>query len=70
LAEDSRVTLAVYNLLGQKVKTLVDSEQEAGYYTVRWDGTNDMGSKVSSGIYIYRVQSGNFVSTMKMNLLK
>jgi len=57
-------------MLGQVVKTLVDQEQEAGYYTVRWDGTNDFGSKVSSGIYIYRIIAGKYTSTMKMNLLK
>ena len=70
LAEDAKVTLTVYNMLGQRVKTLVDLEQESGYYTVRWDGTNEIGSRVSSGIYIYRLSAGNFVSTIKMNLLK
>jgi len=57
-------------MLGQKVKTLINGEQEAGYYTVNWDGTNEFGSKVSSGIYIYRIIAGKNVSTMKMNLLK
>lgn len=70
IANDARVNLVVYDMLGQKVRTLIDNEQEAGYYSVRWDGTNDFGSKVSSGIYIYRLQAGNFVQTMKMNLMK
>jgi len=70
IANDARVNLVVYDMLGQKVRTLIDGEQEAGYYSVRWDGTNDFGSKVSSGIYIYRLQAGNFVKTMKMNLMK
>ena len=70
IAQDARVSLVVYNILGQAVRTLVNAEQESGYYTVRWDGTNDFGSKVSSGIYIYRISAGNFTSTVKMNLLK
>jgi len=70
IPQDARVSLVVYDMLGQVVKTLVDQEQEAGYYTVRWDGTNDFGSKVSSGIYIYRIIAGKYTSTMKMNLLK
>ncbi|MEW6004077.1 MAG: FlgD immunoglobulin-like domain containing protein, partial [Stygiobacter sp.] len=70
VAQDAKVSLVVYDMLGQKVRTLVDAQQEAGYYSVRWDGTNDFGSKVSSGIYIYRLQAGNFVQTMKMNLMK
>jgi len=70
IPQDARVSLVVYDMLGQVVKTLVDQEQEAGYYTVRWDGTNNFGSKVSSGIYIYRIVAGKYTSTMKMNLLK
>lgn len=70
ISENARVNLVVYNILGQAVRTLVNAEQESGYYTVRWDGTNDFGGKVSSGIYIYRISAGNFTSTVKMNLLK
>ncbi len=70
ISENARVNLVVYNILGQAVKTLVNAEQESGYYTVRWDGTNDFGGKVSSGIYIYRISAGKFTSTVKMNLLK
>src|SRR3989339_631261 len=70
VAQDAKVNLVVYDMLGQRVRTLVDGIQEAGFYTVRWDGSNDFGSKVASGIYIYRLQAGSFVSTMKMNLMK
>jgi len=70
ISENARVTLTIYNILGQAVRTLVNAEQESGFYTVRWDGTNDFGGKVSSGIYIYRISAGNFTSTVKMNLLK
>jgi hypothetical protein len=70
IAQNANVKLVVYNMLGQVVKTLVNQEQEAGYYTIRWNGTNDFGGKVSSGIYIYRIIAGDFISTVKMNLLK
>jgi len=70
LAENAKVTLVIYDMLGQVVKTLIDNEQEAGFYTVKWDGTNNYGGKVSSGIYIYRLNAGKFMSTLKMNLLK
>lgn len=70
IAENSVVTLTIYNMLGQQVRSLVNAEQEAGYYTVSWDGTNEYGSKVASGIYIYRISAGKFTSTIKMNLLK
>jgi len=70
ISENARVTLTIYNILGQAVRTLVNAEQEAGFYTTKWDGTNDFGGKVSSGIYIYRITAGSFTSTVKMNLLK
>jgi phosphodiesterase/alkaline phosphatase D-like protein len=70
LARDSHVSLTVYDILGQKVRTLINELQQAGYYNITWDGNNDAGNKASSGIYIYRLQSGNFIKTLKMNLLK
>ena len=70
ITENTRVSLVVYNLLGQAVRTLVNAEQQAGYYTVTWDGKNEFGSSVASGIYIYRINAGNNVHTLKMNLLK
>jgi hypothetical protein len=70
LARDSHVSLTVYDILGQKVRTLVNGLQQAGYYNITWNGNNDTGNKAASGIYIYRLQSGNFIKTLKMNLLK
>jgi FlgD Ig-like domain len=70
IAQNSQVNLTVYDILGQKVKTLVNGLQQAGYYNITWDGSNDLGSKVAAGIYFYRLQSGNFFKTLKMNLLK
>jgi alpha-amylase len=70
LPKEGKVTLKIYNLLGQVVRTLVDGEIQVGSHSVIWDSRNDKGQQVSSGIYIYRIQSGNFVKTKKMTLLK
>ena len=65
LPKSCQVRLEVYNLLGQKVATLVDKYQKAGYKTARWDA-----SSFSSGIYFYRLQAGDFVQTRKMVLIR
>ena len=70
LPKPSDVVLKIYNILGQEVKTLVNSPKPAGYFQVLWDGTNFYGVRVSSGMYIYRIQVENFVSVKKMVLLK
>lgn len=64
------VTLQVYNVLGQRVKTLVNNRMDAGFYKAVWDGTNDYGAKVASGIYIYRLRAGDFVQVKKMIMMK
>lgn len=66
----SQVRIAVYNILGQKVKTLLDETQTAGRRQVVWDGKNDRGEAVSSGIYFYRIEAGGLAKTEKMLLLK
>lgn len=70
IKEPSYVTLAVYNVLGQKVRTLVSGRQSPGYKTVSWDGKNDAGRFVGTGIYVYRLQAGNTVHSKKMLFLK
>jgi hypothetical protein len=70
LKQAGDVRLTIYNLLGQKVHTLVNARQEAGYQSAIWDGRNDVGSGVASGIYIYRLEAGNYISTRKMILMK
>jgi hypothetical protein len=66
----SHVTLNVYNTLGQKVATLVDEELEAGWKSVTWDGRDDGGNSVATGVYLYRLEAGNTVIKKKMMLLK
>lgn len=70
LSANSFVTLKVFDLLGREIATLVDGEQAAGRYTIRWEGKNDRGESVSSGIYLYQLRSGTNVSTRKMVFLK
>ncbi|RKY67773.1 MAG: hypothetical protein DRQ24_12450, partial [Candidatus Latescibacterota bacterium] len=67
---DAKVELSIYNALGQKVKTLVSGIQSAGAHKVVWDGTNQAGVKVASGVYYYRITSGDFHAIRKMMLLK
>jgi hypothetical protein len=70
LKENADVTLKIYNVLGQLVKTLVNTKQTVGFKEVQWDGTNDFGVKVASGIYIYRIQANDFVQSKKMVMMK
>jgi len=71
LPEAGLVTLEVYNMLGQVVRTLVNEHQTAGRYALQWDATNDNGHDLSSGMYFYHVRAGQeFQSTKKMLLLK
>jgi len=70
LEKNQHITLAIYNVLGQKVKTLVDQKQKSGVHEVVWNGTNDVGKKVVSGVYFYRILTENKSVTKKMALLK
>ena len=66
----SHVELSIYNVLGQRIKTLVDQEQPANVYNVTWNGDTDDGRPAASGIYFYEIKAGTFNKTMKMMLLK
>jgi len=65
LQTSGRVTLKVYNILGDELATLVNEEKSAGSFDVKFDA-----SQLSSGIYFYKLQTGNFVETKKMILMK
>jgi len=67
---ESKVKLTIYNLMGQEVTTLSHSTLEAGFHSVRWDGTNGLGEQVGTGLYFYRLSSPSFTSTKKMILVK
>jgi len=65
-----RVTLNVYDIRGHLVRRLFDGLRDSGSYSVFWDGTDDSGRRVSSGVYMYRIEAGTFAKTRKMVLLK
>ena len=70
LPEDALVNITIYDMLGRKVKTLVNTTQDAGFKSVIWDATNNQGGPASAGVYLYNLQAGEFVKTKKMVLLK
>jgi hypothetical protein len=70
LATDCHVRLEIFNVLGQRVTTLVDGRETAGYRSARWDGKNADGVDVSSGVYFYKLVAGTFTDTKKMVLLR
>ena len=70
LPEKSFVSIDIYDVIGNKIKSLVNSIQGAGYRAVYWDATNDLGQSVSAGMYIYTVNTGEFRATRKMALIK
>ena len=70
LAQDSPVQLVVYDVLGQQVRSLVAGFLPAGAQRVLWDGRNQRGAQVGSGVYFYRLEAGEFVQTRRMMLLK
>jgi flagellar hook assembly protein FlgD len=64
------VSLKIYNMLGQEVRTLINLPQNPGRYTVEWDGRTNNGEFTASGVYIYSIRSGSYVESKKMILLK
>lgn len=70
LPKAAHVTLKIYNMLGQEVATLVNGDIEAGYKVVKWEGKNQFGHPVASGMYIYRLATPEFSKAIKMLLIK
>lgn len=70
LPESGKVTLAIYNLLGESVRTLFDKQQNAGRYSVHWDGQDQAGKFVPSGVYLYRIQAGSYSAARKAVFVK
>jgi hypothetical protein len=70
LPRSGKVQLMVYNILGQKVATLYDGFQKMGTHHVKWNGLDDKGNAVPSGLYLYRLKMGSITKTAKMMLLK
>jgi VWFA-related protein len=70
LGQAGFVRLEIFNVLGQRIRTLVNAETPAGEHTALWDGRDDNGQMVSSGVYLYRLESGPYSNTRKMLMLK
>jgi len=70
LPEEGLVNITVYDMMGRVVKTLVNSQQTAGYKSITWNATNNRNETVSAGLYLYTIQAGEFRQTRKMVLLK
>ena len=70
LPRDCEVQITIHNILGQKVRTLVNDYQEAGYHKVEWNSRNERGEEVASGIYFYKIKAGEFTQSKKMLILK
>ncbi|RMH88984.1 MAG: T9SS C-terminal target domain-containing protein [Calditrichaeota bacterium] len=64
------VTLKIYDIPGREVKTLINQRLRVGRYTVQWDGTDEAGRPVTSGVYLYRLQAGEQILTRKMVLMR
>jgi hypothetical protein len=70
IPKESHVKIVIYDITGKEVKTLVDEVVKPGAYRILWDGTDNSGNKVTSGIYFYRMIAGSYVSVKKMVLIK
>lgn len=70
LPVSGNVTLRIYNLNGELVNTLVNGEMAAGYHTVKWNGLTSTGRVITSGVYLYKIQAGDFVQVRKMIMMK
>jgi hypothetical protein len=70
LVREGPVSLAIYNVLGQKVKSLADGRLPAGNHTVKWNGCDDQGRKVSSGVYVYRLTAGDNAATRRLTVIR
>ena len=70
LPEDSFTNITIYDMLGNVVNNLVNTNQSPGYKSIQWNATNNQGEPVSAGVYLYKIQAGDFVDTKKMILLK
>ena len=70
IPKDVDVEIAVYNVVGQRVRTLVNGRQKAGYRAIEWDGRNDAGRRVSPGVYFVKMTAGKFNATRKLTLLR
>ncbi len=70
LPQESHVVVKVFNIIGVEIRTLADEEREAGYHRVRWDGKDEHGNPVASGVYLYQLRAGSFSQVKKMSFIR
>jgi len=70
LPDNAHVNIIIYDMLGRQVKELVNDHQDAGFKSIIWNATNDFGKPAAAGVYLYKIQAGDFIQTKKMVLLK
>ena len=70
LPEAQNVQIMIYDIMGRKVRALINEYQDIGYRMIRWDATDEYGRAVSAGMYVYTIQAGDFRQVKKMVLLK
>jgi hypothetical protein len=70
LADRAQIELCLYNLRGQRIATLATGERPAGLYSFAWDGRDDSGHALASGVYLYRMRAGHRTETRKLTLLR
>jgi photosystem II stability/assembly factor-like uncharacterized protein len=70
LGKRTPVELSVFDILGRKVRTLISAKQTTGFHSIHWDGLNDFGTQVASGVYFYQLNAGNFLETKKLLLVR
>ena len=70
LPEPSQVSVVIYNMTGQVIRTLLDQQMAAGFHSTIWNGKDNLGKEVSSGAYIYQMKAGNFTEVRKLTLLR
>ena len=70
LAGDAHVTLIIYDIMGQNIRTVVNEDQSSGFRSVVWDGKDNYNNPVSSGVYFYRIHADNYIQTRKMILMR
>ena len=70
LPKESFVDITIYDMLGNVVSNLLNADQSSGYKSIQWNATNNQGEPVSAGVYLFKIQAGDFVDTKKMIFLK
>jgi hypothetical protein len=70
LPKREHLQLTIYDILGREVRTLIDDDRPAGNYDIFWDGRNNDGDDIASGVYLYQIRTSDFASTRKLLLIK